>query len=45
MTILLFMSTHLRNPKVKEWFTRRMQPICDDYLVPMLKDEGFYERI
>lgn len=44
-SILLFMAGHLNNPKVWEWFGRRMQPICDDYIIPFLEDRSFYDTI
>lgn len=43
--ILLTMATHLHNPKMHEWYIRRTQPICDDYIVPLLQDKRFYKNI
>ncbi len=43
--ILLCMDTHLHNPKMKEWYLRRTEPICRDYIIPMISDERFYEII
>jgi len=45
MTILLFMATHLHNPKVRMWFSRRVPPICEDYILPMIGNGRFYESI
>lgn len=45
MTILLFMATHIHNPNMLEWYLRRTQPICDDYIYPLINDESFYEKI
>ena len=45
MVILLCMSLHLHNPKMKEWYLRRTKPICDNYIVPLINNERFYENI
>ncbi len=44
-TILLAMETHLHNPKFKEWYLRRTEAICNDYISPFLNQISFYERI
>lgn len=45
MGILLFMAAQLHNPKVHEWFGRRMQPICQDYILPLIEGRSFYNKI
>jgi len=45
MVILLCMSLHLHNPKMREWYLRRTKPICDNYIVPLINNERFYENI
>lgn len=43
--ILLFMATHLHNPRVHEWFGRRIPVICAKYLEPLIRGDRFYEDI
>lgn len=43
--ILLFMATHLHNPRVHEWFGRRTPAICREYITPLLEGRRFYESI
>lgn len=45
LSILLFISIHLHNERYREWFGRRIQPICEDYIIPLLEDRRFYDNI
>lgn len=45
MVILLCMATHLHNPKMKDWYLRRTKPICENYIIPLINNERFYENI
>jgi len=45
MVILLCMATHLHNPKMKDGYLRRTTSICENYIMPLINNERFYENI
>lgn len=45
MGVLLCMAIHLHNPKMKDWYLRRTNAICNDYIIPLINNESFYESI
>lgn len=41
-SIYLFMSTHLKNSKFDDWFERRIEPICQEYVIPLINNQPFF---
>lgn len=44
-SIYFFMSMHLNNIKVHEWFGRRLPLVISDYVRPLIKGTGFLHKL
>jgi Ser/Thr protein kinase RdoA (MazF antagonist) len=45
VSIYFFMSMHLHNVKVHEWFGRRLPLVISDYVRPFIKGSGFLHKL
>ncbi len=44
-SILFCMGLFVDDPTWAAWFKRRTQPICDDYIIPLIEGKPFFDRI
>jgi Ser/Thr protein kinase RdoA (MazF antagonist) len=44
-SIIHCMGFHVQNREMHDWFERRMGPICEDYVQPLLDGKPFYQLI
>ena len=44
-SIYFFMSIHLHNIKMQEWFGRRLPLVISDYVRPFIKETGFLHKL